>query len=657
MSGGFLVLAAAMAMLAGMGGAWAAPRLWLAMTVAGLASALAAAVTVLAGGAGWDWPGAFAVGGESLHLRLDGISALFLALLGVVGGAATVYGHEYWTDAAHPRSARAGRLWWSLLLLSLVWTLLAANGLHFLIAWEVFTLSAYFLITLDRERTEVRTAGWLYLGASHAAVLALFAFFAVLAVRTGTWELGPLRDRQDLAPLFWLALFGFGLKAGLFPLHIWLPSAHANAPSHVSAILSGVTIKMGIYGLVRFSGWMPLPAGAGWVIALLGVASAVLGVAFALGQHDLKRLLAYHSVENIGIILIGLGFAVVAVEHGHAAWGALALAGGLLHVWNHGLFKALLFLGAGSVLHATGTREMSLLGGLWKAMPWTAGLFALGAAAISGLPPLNGFVSEWLVYLGLFDAALATRPAILAAPGAVAGGAMVAAILLGVTGALALACFAKVCGVVFLGAPRSALAGRAHECGLPMRSGMLVLAAACAVTGLVPVLAWPAIARAAGVWNPAWAGSAVPASLAALTAAQVMLAAGAVLAVAWMGRHVRDGKAARVPTWDCGYAVPTPRMQYTAASFAATVTEWFDWILRPVRHDARPIELFPLAASYAQHTPETVLEHVVEPAGAAVGQLAQAARRLQHGRLQSYLLYLVIGLAALALLVWAGGAP
>jgi len=585
------------------------------------------------------------VSGETLHLRLDGLSALFLALTCVVGGAASVYGREYWTEAAHPRSARTGRLWWSLLLFSLGWTLLAANGLHFLIAWEVFTLSAYFLITLDRAREEVRAAGWLYLGASHVAVLALFAFFAVLAVRTGSWELGPLHDRPELAPLFWLALFGFGMKAGLFPLHIWLPSAHANAPSHVSAILSGVTIKMGIYGLVRFSGWMPLPAGAGWTVAVLGVASAVLGVAFALGQHDLKRLLAYHSVENIGIILIGLGFALVAVEHGHPAWGALALAGGLLHVWNHGLFKALLFLGAGSVLHATGTREMSRLGGLWRAMPWTAGLFALGAAAISGLPPLNGFVSEWLVYLGLFDAALAHGPS--------AWMAILAAILLGVTGALALACFVKVCGVVFLGAPRSAAAEDAHECGPAMRGAMLVLAGACVATGLAPVLFWPAVARAVHAWNPAWTVTVVPAPLVALAIAQIALAAVATVAAGWLWRRV--GQTGRGPTWDCGYGAPTPRMQYTAGSFAGIITEWFAWILRPVRHEHRPVEAFPAAASFAEHTPETVLEHVVEPAGGMVMQLSQVARRLQHGRLQSYLLYLVIGLAALAALVLMGG--
>ena len=658
MTTGPLLLAAVVGMLAGILAGWIAPRFWLGATVVGLAAGLAAALTVLTGGADWDWRSDFPLSGEILHLRLDGISALFLALLGVVGGTASVYGREYWTDAAHPRSARTGRLWWSVLLLSLVWVLLAANGLHFLIAWEVFTLSAYFLITLDRSRAEVRAAGWLYLGASHAAVLALFAFFAVLAVRTGSWELGPLHDRPDLAPLFWLALFGFGMKAGLFPLHIWLPSAHANAPSHVSAILSGVTIKMGIYGLVRFSGWMPLPAGASWTVALLGVASAVLGVAFALGQHDLKRLLAYHSVENIGIILIGLGFALVAVEHGHAAWGALALAGGLLHVWNHGLFKALLFLGAGSVLHATGTREMSRLGGLWRAMPWTAGLFALGAAAISGLPPLNGFVSEWLVYLGLFGAALAHGPVAGVAPDETAWAAMLAAILLGVTGALALACFVKVCGVVFLGAPRSAAAEHAHECGPAMRGAMLVLAAACVATGLAPVLFWPAVARAVSAWNPAWAGGgAAPAPLFVLSLAQVTLAAGAGLAAWWLWRRVRRTGPVRAPTWDCGYAAPTARMQYTAGSFAGIITGWFEWILRPVRHEHRPLETFPAGASFAEHTPETVLEHVVEPAGGVVMQLSLAARRLQHGRLQSYLLYLVIGLAALALLVMTGGAP
>ncbi len=621
-----------------------APRVWLAATLVGVVAALVVALRVLGGGGDWVWHSGFAVGGERVALRLDAISAFFLTLLCGVGGAAAVYASEYWADRRHPRSARNGRVWWNVMLLNLGIVLLAANGLHFLIAWELFTLAAYFLITLNRQHSEIRAAGWLYLTASHAAVLALFAFFSSLAVHTGSWELGPMRERAELAPLFWLALFGFGLKAGLFPLHIWLPSAHANAPSHVSAMLSGVTLKVGIYGLVRFSGWLPVPVSAGWVVAALGAVSAVLGVAFALGQHDFKRLLAYHSVENIGIILIGLGFAMVATGQGDAAWGRLALAGGLLHVWNHGLFKALLFFGAGSVLHATGTREMSLLGGLWRAMPWTASLFALGAVAISGLPPLNGFVSEWLVFLGLFDATLSH--------GSSAWVAIPAAILLGVTGALALACFVKVCGVVFLGTPRSNKAERAHECGKPMRGAMLALAGMCVAIGLTPMFFWPAIARAAGTWNPQWAGTDSPAPLFQLGRAHVTLAIAAVLVGCVLWRWMRRRGIKRALTWDCGYARPVTRMQYTAGSFAGVITEWFAFILSPERHEHRPEGVFPVSASLTEHTPETVLERVVMPVGRAVIWVSSRVRRMQHGRGQIYILYILIGLLALAVWVW-----
>ncbi len=647
MTPGLWLLVAALGMTVGLGSARRAPRVWLAATLTSATAALAAAVWVLAGGATWDWRTEFVIGGEKLHLRLDAISAFFLALVAVIGGAGSAYAQEYWPDKMHPRSAPSGRAWWSALLTCMGLVLLCANGLHFLIVWELFTVSAYFLITRERNRREVRRAGWLYLAASHAGTLCLFAFFAALAARTGSWELGPMRDRPELAPLFWLALAGFGIKAGLFPLHIWLPSAHANAPSHVSAILSGVAIKMGIYGLVRFSGWMPVPDAAGWVVAALGVVSAVLGVAFALGQHDLKRLLAYHSVENIGIILIGLGFALIAATHGDAAWGKLALAGGLLHVWNHGLFKALLFLGAGSVLHATGTREMSRLGGLWRAMPWTAGLFTLGAAAIAGLPPLNGFISEWLVYLGLFDA--------VAARGPVASAAVPAAILLAVTGALALACFVKVVGVVFLGAPRTGAARHAHECGRFMRAPMLVLALLCVAIGLAPFLFWPAVAHAISAWQPAWTSAETPAPLATLATVNITFAVFAALAVFVLFRRVRRNGLSRAVTWDCGYAAPTSRMQYTAGSFAGIITGWFAWILRPEKHEHPVKGNFPAHASRTEHTPETVLEKIVEPAGAAVMFVSTAVRRLQHGRLQSYIFYLVLGLVALALLTFLGG--
>jgi hydrogenase-4 component B len=358
-------------------------------------------------------------------------------------------------------------------------------------------------------------------------------------------------------------------------------------------------------------------------------------------------LLAYHSVENIGIILIGLGFAMLAKDYGLAVLGQLALAGCLLHVWNHGLFKALLFLAAGSVLHATGTREMSQLGGLWRKMPWTTALFALGAAAISGLPPLNGFVSEWLIYLGLFDAVNTHNTvALIAVP---------AVVLLAMTGALALACFVKACGVVFLGAPRSRSVEHAHECGWLMRGPMLLLAGACVAIGLAPVLFWPALARVVGVWQPAWVSPAASASLGLLSTLQSSVALLAVLASSWLYWRVTHNGLKRELTWDCGYAVPTARMQYTAGSFAATITEWFAWILRPQRHEERPEETFPSQAHFEEHTPETVLERVLGPMAMVTMMASAAIRRLQHGRLQSYLVYLLVGLIALTAMVMMGG--
>ena len=290
---------------------------------------------------------------------------------------------------------------------------------------------------------------------------------------------------------------------------------------------------------------------------------------------------------------------------------------------------------------------MSRLGGLWRAMPWTTSLFALGAVAISGLPPLNGFVSEWLVYLGLFDATLSHGPS--------AWAAIPAAILLGVTGALALACFTKVCGVVFLGAPRSAAATHAHECGLAMRGAMLVLGAACVAIGLAPVVFWPAVVRAVDVWNPVWVGAKTPVALSSLGVFHVSLALVALAMAGWLWWRVRGGELSRALTWDCGYALPTARMQYTAGSFAGIINEWFAWILRPKRDQQLSESCFPATAQHAEHTPETVLENIVEPAASMVMRISALVRGMQHGRVQSYLLYLLAGVAALSLIVLLGG--
>ncbi|HZM05964.1 MAG TPA: proton-conducting transporter membrane subunit [Candidatus Saccharimonadales bacterium] len=647
MTVGTLLLFAFVALMTSIAiGVWLS-RTWLALTIAATGAGLGAALMVLLGATDWEWRSGISPGGEPLHLRLDGLSALFLVVLCVVGGAGAVYSREYWSDHHYPASAPRGRMWWSALVSSMGLVLTVSNGLHFLIAWELFAICAYFTITLDRQQREARAAGWLYLAASHAGTLCLFAFFALLAARTGSWDLGPMRDQAGLAPLFWLALFGFGVKAGFFPLHIWLPSAHANSPSHVSAILSGVAIKMGLYGIVRFSGWLPVPLAAGWVVIGLGAISALFGIAFALAQNDFKRLLAYCSVENMGVIMIGLGCALLAVTHGDAPWGRLALAGAFLHVWNHAAFKSLLFFDAGSVLHATGTREMSRLGGLWRTMPWTAGLFALGAIAVSGLPPLNGFVSEFLIYLGLFDATTSKGASVWAT--------MPAAIMLAMAGALALASFLKAGAMLFLGAPRTQAAEQAHECGNLMRGPMLALAGICAAIGLAPVVFWPAVARAVGEWHPAWVSVEAPVSLSVLGSLQAALAILAVTAAASLWRKVRANGQRRGLTWDCGFRAPTARMQYTSGSFAGIAAGWFVWFLRPERKLRRPRGLFPAEAIRLERVPETVLERIITPVSVAILQSYTAVRRLQHGSLQSYILYVLGGLVALALLVLLGG--
>ncbi len=644
---GTLLVVAALALLASIalcGRRWS--RAWLALTIAGTSAGFAAALLVLTGTGEWEWRRAIPLGGEPVHLRLDAVAALFLVLIAVVGAAGACYAREYWSDERHPESASPGRAWWSAMLLSMGLVVTISNGLHFLIAWESFAVCGYFLITLERRRREVREAGWLYLAASHLGTLALFAFLATIAARTGSWDLGPMRGTKGLEPLFWLMLVGFGVKAGFFPLHVWLPSAHASAPSHVSSIMSGVAIKMGVYGIVRFSGWLPVPAQAGWVLVALGAVSALAGIVFAFAQTDVKRLLAYCSVENVGVILVGVGAAMLARSSGDISWGSLALAGALLHVWNHGAFKSLLFFSAGSVLHSTGTREMSRLGGLWRTMPWTAGMFALGAVAVSGLPPLNGFVSEWLTYLSLFDASSRMGPA--------AWWAAVAVIAMAAAGAVTVASFVKAGGMIFLGSPRTRPAEHAHESGSWMRMPMLAMATVCVAIGLGPVLVFPSVARAVSAWQPSW-GSSTPDALVSLGRLHLLFAVLIVVTSAVLLRRIRENGLRRAVTWDCGYAVPTARMQYSGASFASIVAGWFGWMLRPGRIIRRPRGVFPTGALRVGLIPETVLDRLVRPAGDLVTQLSAAARRLQHGGLQLYVVYVLAGLIAMGAIVVAEG--
>jgi hydrogenase-4 component B len=498
----------------------------------------------------------------------------------------------------------------------------------------------------------VRDVGYLYLISTRVATLAVIAALALIAGELGSAEIaGSLDATTPVATLiFVFALVGCGIKAGMMPGHIWLPGAHGNAPSHVSALMSGVLIKMGIYALLRLTSLFPHPPlWWGGTVLAIGLVSGVLGVAFAIGQHDLKRLLAYHSVENIGIICMGVGVALIGRATDRPALVALGLAGGLLHVWNHGLFKSLLFLCAGGVLHATGTREIDHLGGLAKRMRWTALLFIIGAIAICGLPPLNGFISELFVYLGFLDIAVDRTSGAMWLAGAVA------AALLALVGTLAVACFVKVLGVVFLGEPRSREAAEAHESTRTMLRPMVVLAALCFAIGLgAPVVA-PALDHAVAAWAPDVKLVSTN-ELAPLTKVGLIYVPLAILCAAlgwWLVRRIRNAPA-NVGTWDCGYARPTARMQYTSSSFAQMIVGTFSWILRPNVKRPKLDGPFPATDTFHSEVPDYVLDRLLVPATRQVDEQRRWVLWMQKGHLHAYLLFILATLVVL--LLWEGGA-
>ncbi len=583
-----------------------------------------------------------------LHLRLDPLAAFFLVPVYVLGAAGSLYGIRYWKQAEHPENGRKLRLCFGLLIASLAGVVLAADGVAFLFAWEIMALSAFLLVTTEDERVEVRQAGWVYLVSTHVATLVLFAFFGLWWATTGSLEFRPLPSGASTPgvtiSLFLLALLGFGLKAGIVPLHFWLPAAHANAPSHVSALLSGVVLKMGIYGLLRILMLLPTPPPAvGMLLLGVGAGSALYGVLFALGQHDFKRLLAYHSVENIGIIVMGLGLALIGVSAQQPAWAALGLGGCLLHVWNHAFFKALLFLAAGSVIHSVGTREIDRLGGLAVPMARTATLFAIGATAICGLPPLNGFVSELLIYVGLLRiSGDGTAGLWSVAPLAVP--------MLAMAGALAIACFVKVFGSVFLGPQRSADAARAHESSPSMLLAMSLLALGCIGIGALPVLLMPALDRVVQTWVRLDSPPPVLAQLMPwypIMGMNAVLVVGVLGAVLFVRKRSRRRAQAQTVTWDCGYSQPRSTMAYTASSFAQILVGLYGWLLRPRSQSALCKELFPPARSFHTAVPEQVLDNVLTPFWAGLRRALFPFRAFQHGRIQQYLMYVLLTLCIL----------
>lgn len=617
-------------------------------------AALGSGVWTLALPLGLPWVG--------VHLRLDALSAFFTFVVGLGGAGASLYALGYGQHEPAPQRVLP---FYPLFLAGLFLVLLADDAFSFLFAWELMSLASWALVISRHQERENTRAGYVYLVMAGFSGLALLLAFGLLAGATGgyTFEAMRLAHRSPAvaAAVLLLAVLGAGSKAGLVPLHAWLPLAHPAAPSHVSALMSGVMTKVAVYAFVRIVfDLLGVPAWWSAVVVLaLGGVTAVLGVLYALMQHDLKRLLAYHTVENIGIIFIGLGLAMAFRANGYAIGAALALTAALFHVFNHAVFKSLLFFGAGAVLSATGERDMEHLGGLIHRMRISSFAFLIGCAAISALPPLNGFVSEWLTF-----------QAILLRPGLPQWGLKIAiptdGALLALAAALAAACFVKAYGITYLGRPRTFAATQANEVDHWSLAAMVGFAAICLLAGIFPGVMIDTLAPV----TRALLGAQMPTQLALpwLSIIPVeasrssyngllifaFLAASTSLTV-WAIHRFASRELSRGPAWDCGFPDPRPMTQYTADSFAQPIRRVYGSVVFRAHETVlmpRPGDLAPARIEKVSRDP--VWETFYAPVARAVGAAAEALNHLQFLTIRRYLAFVFLALVALllALALW-----
>lgn len=583
-------------------------------------------------------------------LAVDRLSAFFLLLISAVGAAVVLFSTAY--IQRHYGAVKADWMWalLSLFLLSMTLVVAASTALAFLFGWELMTLFSAGLVLIEGDSERRRHNIFIYLLMMHAGAAAVIAGFLLFLPHAPGLGFASMRAAAAAMPtgvrtaIFLLAFVGFGLKAGIVPFHLWLPKAHPIAPSPVSALMSAVMLKTAIYGFLRFTfdflgGG---PAWWGYLVLLAGAVTGLLGILYALGEHDMKRLLAYSSVENIGIIYIGLGAALVFLANGAPVWAALALTAALLHALNHSLFKSLLFLGAGAVSDAAHTLDIELLGGLLKRMPVTGTAFLVGCCSIIGLPLLNGFVGEWMIFRSLIAGAQLSGTAVALLLPLTAG-------ILALIGAIAAACFAKLYGVAFLGRPRSAETEQATEVAAPMQAAMVLLAAACVLIGILPGLVLAPLASLAQELlhssAPLDAVNSIVGPLmralpwVALSVAALIIA----LAVFRRGKRV-------TPTWACGLPALDSRMQYSSAAFSKPLRRVFARVYKPERSVeavcAQP-PYFPKSVFYRSVRTTSFERTLYRPAVDAVVAMANRLRRLQTGNMQVYLLYIFLALIAL----------
>ena len=592
------------------------------------------------------------------HLRLDALSGFFLLLLGSVAFGVSLFSTGYFRGHDEPG---LGLLCFQyhVFLASMALVVIADDAYLFMVAWESMALSSYFLVTAEHRDERNRRAGFIYLLIAHLGAISILLSFGVLHGGHGDYTFDALR-RADLSP-FWataaflLAFFGFGAKAGMLPLHAWLPEAHPAAPSPVSALMSGVMLKTAIYGMIRVI--YDLIGGIRWewglTVLLFGAATSLFGVLFALMQHDLKRLLAYHSVENIGIILIGIGLSMVFLGSGHEMAGALGLIAGLYHTLNHATFKGLLFLGAGSILNSTGLRNLNEMGGLIRYMPHTAFYFLVGALAISALPPLNGFVSEWLTFQVSLQAPLLESSVVRSLVPIVAA-------VLALSGALTGMCFVKVYGVAFLGQHRHELTGTPRDAGGWERAGMLWLAAGCVALGLLPVFMIGQLNKLSqALIGTGLSGEAmssgwlwlVPTSSeqASYSPIVFLLVIAAVFGLTFLVvRLFYHGRLRRSDPWDCGFPEQTSRMEDTADGFGQPIRQIFAPVYRIHREIPRPDDPRPV---FRQEVGDRHWHGLYLPIARLAEFLSGHVGKLQQGRISVYLLYSFLTLIALLVFV------
>ncbi len=638
-------------------GRWPWLLRYAAFTFLGLsgAAALYAGIATLISAGSWQVTLPLGLPWLAWHLRLDSLSGFFLAVIGLLVLSISFYGPGYIREFLHSRgrhSLAALGIFTALFILGMLLVVLADDAFVFMIAWELMSVASYFLVVYQHQYAANRRAAFLYLLMAHVAGIAILLAFGVLAKFGGGFTFDHLRaaevDVTWASIAFTLAFFGFGMKAGMVPTHAWLPEAHPVAPSHISALMSGVMLKVAIYGLIRFVYDLLGDLQWEWGVAmmLIGGISALSGVLYAMLSNNLKRLLAYSSIENIGIILCALGLSIIFVATGQKVIGAVGLVAALYHVLGHAMFKGLLFLGAGAIAHSAHEYDLNNMGGLIHRMPQTAALMLIGCIAIAGLPPLAGFVSEWLTFQVALQAPHLDNGVLRALIPVVAA-------MLALSAALAAATFVKVYGVAFLGQPRGRRVRQAREVGIGMRLGMAMLAILCVLFGVLPTMvidhinvisqqllhqSLPSTTAFGWLWlTPI---SPKTASYSAPIVFTVLIVAGGIIYAVFRARNIN---VKRGYPWECGYGEVNPRMQYTATAFAQPIQRIFApvWQLKEeVIEQVRKEQPFQIESIRHQlKVSDRSWSRLYMPIGNLVIAAARRIGYMQTGSIHNYLAY------------------